>query len=106
MGNGGICNNFQRLFPRRIARGDENAARAEITDTARELPCVNAGYSGNVVFLKQLRKRFCITEIRRSVVAVINNKAADSRIFTFKVVIANSVISDERIGHYDQLIGI
>ena len=86
--------------------GDEHLLCSFVADDARQGTGVHAPDSRNVVLLEDFVERLRITEIRRRVVVLAHDHAADGRRFGLVVLVGHTVVADQRVGHHDHLIRV
>ena len=96
----------QGLVARRRHVGDEHLLGPLVADDARQGAGVHAPDGRNVVLLEDLVQRLRIAEVRRRVVVLTHDHAADGRRFGLVILVGHTVVADQRVGHHDHLIRI
>ncbi len=96
----------QGLFAGRRGVGDDHLLGPLVADDARQGTGIDAPDGRNVVLLEDLVQRLRVAEVRRRVVVLADDHAADGRRFGLVILVGHTVVADQRVGHHHHLIGV
>ena len=96
----------ERLGRRGRGRGNHHLLTPFVADDAHQTARVDPPDGGNAVLLEHLGERLGVAEIRRRIVVLAHDHAADGRELRFVVLLGGTVVADQRIGHHHHLIRV
>ena len=98
--------NLQSLGERHFRICEQGFHSALASDLPYDLPRVNPGDPRDPEFPHGLPKRPPAPEIRGHVIIVPHDKASDGRPCRLEIIVIDPVVSDERVGHDDELVRV